>query len=83
MAFQHTRKQKQTHRRRRRLRERTRRTKSTRFFYLRSRKHRGGNLGRIPASATVSVQQDPYSARVLVDTETAEDMFEARGPYLL
>lgn len=42
------------------------------------RKHRGGGLGRIPPAATVSVQQDPYSARVLVDTETAEDMFEAQ-----
>ncbi len=70
-----------TQRRRRMRGKRTRRTKSNRFLYL--RKQRGGNLGRIPASATVSVQQDPYSARVLVDTETAEDMFEARGPYLL
>ena len=45
--------------------------------------HRGGNLGRIPASATVSIQQDEYSPRILVDTETAQDLFEARGPYLL
>ena len=58
------------------------RRRSRRVFY-RTRRHRGGSLGRIPPAATVSVQQDPYSARVLVDTETAEDMFDARGPYLL
>ena len=51
---------------------------------LRNRnRKRGGSLGRIPASATVSIQQDPYSARMLVDTDTAEDMFDARGAYLL
>lgn len=48
-----------------------------------SKKQRGGNLGRIPGSATVSIQQDAYSPRILVDTETAQDLFEARGPYLL
>jgi hypothetical protein len=47
------------------------------------RKYQGGALGRIPGMATVSIQQDPYSARMLVDTETAEDVFDARGPYLL
>ncbi len=48
-----------------------------------NRNKRGGSLGRIPQSATVSIQQDPYSARMLVDVETAEDVFDARGPYLL
>lgn len=47
------------------------------------RRFRGGSLGRIPASAIVSIQQDPYSARLFVDAETAEDVFEARGHYLL
>ncbi len=63
-------------------RNRNRNRKTRRRQTLR-RRYRGGSLGRIPASATVSIQQDPYSARMLVDTETAEDMFDARGPYLL
>jgi hypothetical protein len=76
-------------------RYRKRQRKQTRRLRKRTRKHcgghggghggdhRGGNLGRIPASAIVSIQQDAYSPRILVDTETAEDLFEARGPYLL
>lgn len=62
-----------------RTRHRRQKQKRTR----RMRKQRGGKLGRIPASATVSIQQDAYSPRILVDTETAQDLFEARGPYLL
>ncbi len=73
------------HNRNRRTRSRTscNSRKTRRMRTLRGRKQRGGSLGRIPASATVSIQQDPYSARMLVDTETAEDVFDARGPYLL
>jgi hypothetical protein len=41
------------------------------------RRHRGG-LGRIPSSAIVDIQADPYSARMLVDTDTAEDILAAR-----
>lgn len=57
--------------------------RSTRKRTRRMARKVGGNLGRIPPTATVSIQQDPYSARMLVDTETAEDMLESRGPYLL
>ncbi len=68
-------------------RRRNTRRRSRRFLRKRATRRtlrkRGGSLGRIPPAATVSIQQDPYSARVLVDTETAEDMLEARGPYLL
>ena len=70
-------------RKRRGFLRRSLRKRSLRKRSLRLRSKRGGNLGRIPPAATVSIQQDPYSARVLVDTETAEDMLEARGPYLL
>lgn len=64
---------------------RTRRDKRKRRVTRRRRgaSRRGGALGNIPPAAIVSVQQDPYSARVLVDAETAEDMFEAKGTYLL
>jgi hypothetical protein len=48
-----------------------------------AKKRRGGALGRIPPAAIVSVQQDPYSARMLVDAETAEDIFDHRDQYLL
>lgn len=48
-----------------------------------NRRRQGGALGSIPAGAIVSIQQDAYSPRVLVDSETAEDMFEARGTYVL
>lgn len=48
-----------------------------------SKVHRGGRLGQIPAGAIVSVQADAYSPRVLVDDETAEQMFESRDAYLL
>jgi hypothetical protein len=70
-----------TRRNRNRRSRKTRRRQTTRLRHRRNQ--RGGSLGRIPASATVSIQQDPYSARMLVDSETAEDMFDARGPYLL
>jgi hypothetical protein len=46
-------------------------------------RHRGGALGRIPPTAIVSMQQDPYSARMLVDAETAEAIFDTRDSYLL
>ena len=54
----------------------------------RSRRHtihrkRGGALGSIPQGAIVSIQQDPYSARILVDSETAENVFESRDAYKL
>jgi hypothetical protein len=45
----------------------------------RQRRQRGGNLGVIPRSAIVSVRQDEYSAPMLVDMETAEDMFDGRN----
>jgi hypothetical protein len=45
--------------------------------------HRGGRLGMIPVGSSVSIQQDPYSARIFVDAETAEEVFEARNTYLL
>lgn len=66
-------------------RKRTQRTRDSRRRYRvkTAKARRGGALGRIPPSATVSIQQDPYSARMLVDTETAEDVFDARGAYLL
>jgi hypothetical protein len=48
-----------------------------------TRKHSGGRLGMIPAGSTVSIQQDPYSPRELVDAETAEQIFDARNTYLL
>ena len=56
-------------------------TKQTRRSMRRShrqRRHRGGHLGSIPRSAIVSVRQDDYSAPMLVDTETAENMFDGR-----
>jgi hypothetical protein len=72
--YMHTMRNKPKHRKTRR----TARNKTRR-----NRNKRGGSLGRIPQSAIVSIQQDPYSARMLVDAETAEDIFDARGPYLL
>jgi hypothetical protein len=35
--------------------------------------------GKIPGSATVSIQQDPMSARILVGAEEVEDLFDARN----
>jgi hypothetical protein len=67
----------------RRTYRKSRKTPNRFSTYRRIYKSRGGSLGRIPAMATVSIQQDPYSARMLVDTETAKDVFDARGPYLL
>ncbi len=55
----------------------TKRTKKT--VRTRRVKHRGGHLGSIPRSAIVSVRQDDYSAPMLVDTETAENMFDGRN----
>ncbi len=43
----------------------------------RRRKYRGG-LGRIPAMATVDIQADPYSARMLVGVEEAEKILAGR-----
>lgn len=63
---------------RRRVKRSTRRYRTRR-----STRRSGGALGSIPAGAIVSIQQDAYSPRILVDTETAEDMFEARGTYTL
>ena len=40
----------------------------------------GGSLGYFPSSSIVAVQADPYSAKFLTDVETAEKLFEARGP---
>ena len=37
-----------------------------------------GGLGRIPSTAIVDIQADPYSARTLVDAETAENILAAR-----
>jgi hypothetical protein len=42
-----------------------------------TRKQRGG-LGRIPSSAIVDIQADPYSARMLVDADTAANILAAR-----
>ena len=59
----------------------SRRTKSKTIRRHRNSSSRhGGSLGSIPRSAIVSIQQDPYSARILVDADTAEEIFEARGP---
>ena len=76
-ARTHTRRTRKTYKTRKNCKSKSKsKSKSRRFL-------RGGHLARIPPSAIVSVQQDPYSARMLVDTDTAEDMFEARGSYLL
>jgi hypothetical protein len=48
-----------------------------------TRRRRGGRLGSIPAGAIVAIQQDAYSPTMLVDAETAENIFESRGHYLL
>ncbi len=77
--YMHTMRNKPKHRKTRR----TARLKTRHRTARSNRNKRGGSLGRIPQSATVSIQQDPYSARMLVDVETAEDVFDARGPYLL
>ncbi len=63
--------------------KRMNRNKRTNRTNRNKRMQNGGNLGRIPGSATVSIQQDEYSPRILVDTETAQDIFDARGAYLL
>ena len=57
-----------------------RQRRQTRRIQLR---RRGGSLGSIPDGAIVSIQQDPYSARLLVDAETAANIFEARDTYKL
>jgi hypothetical protein len=61
----------------------TRYTKHRKSRRQRTLRRRGGSLGNIPDGAIVSIQQDPYSARLLVDAETAANIFEARGAYTL
>lgn len=48
-----------------------------------TKRQRGGRLGKVPVGAIVSVQADAYSPRILVDDETAEQMFESRNTYRL
>ena len=80
-------KTRRSHRKRRSSRRRSTRRSTIRRRTIRSTRRStrrsGGALGSIPAGAIVSIQQDAYSPRMLVDTETAEDMFEARGTYTL
>ena len=65
-------------RRRATTRKTSRNHRSTRF------QKRGGNrLGSIPGSAIVTIQPDAYSAPIMTDVDTAENIFEAREPYLL
>ena len=52
--------------------------RSTRFH-----KRGGSRLGSIPGSAIVTIQPDAYSAPIMTDVDTAEDIYEAREPYLL
>ncbi len=63
---------------RRRKATRKKKRRSTRFH-----KRGGSRLGSIPGSAIVTIQPDAYSAPVMTDVDTAEDIYEAREPYLL
>ena len=45
------------------------------------RGHRGGRLGSIPTGAVFAIQQDPYSAPVFANEETAENIYESRNSY--
>ena len=42
---------------------------------------RGGRLGSIPTGAVFAIQQDPFSAPVFADAESAENIFESRDSY--
>jgi hypothetical protein len=62
---------------------RNRKTKrrGTRYSVARRTRHRGGRLGSIPTGAVFAIQQDPFSAPVFADAESAENIFESRDSY--
>ncbi len=64
-----------THRRRQ-----TRRQRNNKSRHNRKARQRGG-LGSIPAGAVFAIQQDPFSAPVFADAESAENIFESRDSY--
>lgn len=69
----------------RKTRRRTTNRKTSRKHRRSTRFHkRGGDrLGSIPGSAIVTIQPDAYSAPIMTDVDTAENIYEAREPYLL
>jgi hypothetical protein len=62
-----------------------RRRRQTRRRLQKSRRHhrktQKGGLGSIPAGAVFAIQQDPFSAPVFADAESAENIFESRDSY--
>ncbi len=70
------------HRTLRRLR-RHRRNRSTKRRTTTKRHLRSGGAGPSHPAAVFSIQPDPYSAPVFANAESAQNIFEARGPYLL
>jgi hypothetical protein len=73
MPGRHTKRSKVS--RRRRLSRYRRRSQKARLFDL---KRQRGGLGSIHPMATVDIQADPYSARMLVGAEEAENILAAR-----